>query len=166
MPIPLPAQDTANISKRNERLFYLKEHPELFTVEVIRERNPILVASVLGKNAVNDPITPDMNLADRMIYNLNHQARKELVDSVFGEEEEEEEEDKGSPTPEQEKDLEEELVKMSKELFLAGKMDGFNYELVERFQRGAISKEANQDLEDAYFDGDDSDDENDIALVG
>lgn len=163
MPIPLklPAQDTENFSKRNERLLYLKEHPELFTVEVIRERNPILVASVLGRNAINDPVTPDMNLADRMICNLNHQARKELVYSVLGEEEEDEEEE----TPEQEKDLEEELVKMSKEIFLAGKMDGFNYELVERFQRGAISKETNQDLEDAYFD-EDEDDENDIALVG
>jgi hypothetical protein len=153
-----------NANLRNQRLFYMNAHPELFTVDLIRERNPVLVASLLGKDAINDPFSPDMNLADRMIYNLNHKARHELVESVFGEEEEEEDFVQAVEAETEAVELERELVKMSQELFLAGKMDGFDYDLVERFEKDTVSREENQDLEDAYFNQEDEDSEDENAF--
>lgn len=143
---------------RNKRLLYLTNHPEIISIEVIREKYPILVAFCLGKEGINQPFSPEMTLADRLIYNMQHKAHHELVLNEFGENDENE--DESATDTDNNMDRIDELIQLGRELFLAGKWEGFDYELVDRFQIDHSSKEELQDLEDAYFDFSDTSSEN------
>lgn len=129
----------------------MDSHPDLFSVQQIRERNPVLAAYCLGVACIDEPFNPEMSLGERLLYNMNHQSRRELVNSVFGDEDDI---DTDGDHEMENREKEAMLVKMSRELFLAGKMYGIDYAAVDQFSKvcSTLSKEAQQDLEDAYFD--------------
>lgn len=162
---------------RNKRLLYMERHPELFSIQEIKDENPKLFNLVMGLQRNPHKFERDTSLVERLLLNMDHQT---YLDNIQDQEDPmEDEEDpieeivnsnglNAESTPEtadqdssnqldsaqdqllDNEERETELIKMAKELFLAGKMLGFDYRLVETER--IYDHIRDRDLEDAYFD--------------
>ncbi|KAJ3319892.1 hypothetical protein HDV06_005868 [Boothiomyces sp. JEL0866] len=149
--------------KRNRRLKFIENNLDLFTIEEIKHRLPLLYHKILYFHKED---ISHLQLSERIQFNKDEQRYLSIVNQDYEEESDDESEEefeikeslneKGEiKAPEnisqrEMKELKLELVRLAKEFFLDGK-DDFDYTKVDNNVEYDDLKMINLDMEDLYF---------------